>query len=38
VGGDIREHVFAALMETVNRLKKEASKKKELFSSKGDTE
>ena len=33
VGGDIRENVFPALIETVNRLKKEASKKKERFSS-----
>lgn len=32
VAGDLREHVFPALIETVNRLKKEASKKKELFS------
>lgn len=32
VGGDIREHVFPALIETVNRLKKEAAKKKELVS------
>ena len=29
VGGDIREHVFPALVDTVNRLKKEAAKKKE---------
>jgi molybdopterin synthase catalytic subunit len=29
VGGDIREHVFPALIETVNRIKKEAVKKKE---------
>lgn len=29
VGGDIREHVFPALVETVNRLKEEAAKKKE---------
>ncbi len=33
VGGDIRENVFPALIETVNRLKKEASKKREFFSS-----
>ena len=32
VAGDLRENVFPALIETVNRLKKEASKKKELFS------
>ena len=32
VAGDLREHVFPALIETVNRLKKEASTKKELFS------
>ena len=30
VAGDLRENVFPALVETVNRLKKEASKKKEL--------
>jgi molybdopterin synthase catalytic subunit len=30
VAGDLRENVFPALIETVNRLKKEASKKKEL--------
>ena len=29
VGGDIRENVFSALIETVNRIKKEAVKKKE---------
>ncbi len=29
VAGDIRENVFAALMEAVNRIKAEASKKKE---------
>lgn len=29
VAGDIRENVFPALIETVNRLKNEASKKKE---------
>jgi molybdopterin synthase catalytic subunit len=33
VAGDLRENVFPALIETVNRLKKEASKKKEWFSS-----
>ena len=32
VAGDLRENVFPALMETVNRLKKEASKKKDWFS------
>ena len=32
VAGDLRENVFPALIETVNRLKKEASKKKESFS------
>jgi molybdopterin synthase catalytic subunit len=31
VGGDIREHVFPALVDTVDRLKKEASKKEEEF-------
>jgi molybdopterin synthase catalytic subunit len=31
VAGDIREHVFAALMEAVNRIKTEASKKKEFI-------
>jgi molybdopterin synthase catalytic subunit len=31
VGGDTREHVFPALVETVNRVKTEAAKKKELF-------
>jgi molybdopterin synthase catalytic subunit len=31
VGGDIREHVFPALIETVDRLKKEAAKKKEII-------
>jgi molybdopterin synthase catalytic subunit len=33
VAGDLRENVFPALIETVNRLKKEASQKKERFSS-----
>ena len=33
VAGDLRENVFPALIETVSRLKKQASKKKELFSS-----
>lgn len=32
VAGDIRENVFPALIKTVNRLKKEASRKKELIS------
>lgn len=36
VAGDIRENVFPALIETVNRLKKEASKKRELFNSTGN--
>jgi molybdopterin synthase catalytic subunit len=31
VGGDIREHVFPALIGAVNRIKAEAAKKKELF-------
>ena len=31
VGGDIREHVFPALIETVDRLKKEAAKKREVI-------
>ena len=31
VGGDIREHVFPALIEIVERIKKEASKKQENF-------
>ena len=31
VGGDTREHVFPALEDAVNRIKKEASKKKEFF-------
>lgn len=31
VAGDIREHVFAALMDAVNRIKAEASGKKEFF-------
>jgi molybdopterin synthase catalytic subunit len=30
VGGDIRENVFPALVDTVNRIKKEAVKKKEV--------
>lgn len=32
VAGDLRENVFPALIETVNRLKKEATEKKEWFS------
>lgn len=31
VGGDTREHVFPALMDTVNRIKAEGAKKKENF-------
>ncbi|MGD2126505.1 MAG: molybdenum cofactor biosynthesis protein MoaE [Desulfobacteraceae bacterium] len=31
VAGDIRENVFSALIETVNRIKAEASQKKEFF-------
>ena len=31
VGGDIRENVFPALVETVNRIKAEASRKQEVF-------
>ena len=31
VAGDIREHVFSALMEAVNRIKTESSKKEEFF-------
>ena len=31
VGGDIRENVFPALIKTVNRIKKEAVKKKEFI-------
>jgi molybdopterin synthase catalytic subunit len=31
VGGDIRENVFPALIEIVNRIKKEAVKKKEFI-------
>jgi len=31
VGGDTREHVFPALVDTVNRIKTEATKKKEQF-------
>jgi molybdopterin synthase catalytic subunit len=32
VAGDTREHVFPALIEAVDRLKKEATKKREIFS------
>jgi molybdopterin synthase catalytic subunit len=31
VAGDIREHVFSALITAVNRIKKESSQKKEIF-------
>ena len=31
VGGDTRDHVFPALVETVDRIKTEAANKKELF-------
>ncbi len=31
VGGDTREHVFPALMDTVNRIKAESARKKEKF-------
>ena len=31
VAGDIREHVFSALMDAVNRIKAESSRKKEFF-------
>lgn len=31
VAGDIREHVFSALMTAVNRIKKESSQKKEII-------
>ena len=31
VGGDIRDRVFPALIETVDRIKKEGSRKKEAF-------
>lgn len=31
VGGDIRENVFAALIEAVNRIKKQAASKEEIF-------
>jgi len=32
VAGDLREHVFPVLMETVNRIKASACRKKEFFS------
>ena len=31
VAGDIREHVFSALITAVNRIKKESSRKKEII-------
>jgi molybdopterin synthase catalytic subunit len=31
VGGDTREHVFPALLETVNRIKVQGGRKKEIF-------
>lgn len=31
VGGDTREHVFPALIEAVNRIKSDATKKHEIF-------
>ena len=31
VGGDIRENVFPALIETVDRIKQKASRKKEIY-------
>ncbi len=31
VGGDIRENVFAALIEAVNQIKKQAAKKEEIY-------
>ena len=31
VGGDVRDHVFPALVKTVDRIKKEAGKKKEFY-------
>jgi molybdopterin synthase catalytic subunit len=31
VGGDTREHVFPALIEAVNRIKSEATTKREIF-------
>jgi len=32
VAGDVREHVFPVLMEAVNRIKNEATRKKETYS------
>ena len=31
IGGDIRENVFPALMEAVNLIKSDASRKKEIY-------
>ena len=31
IGGDIRDHVFPAIINTVDRIKKEASRKKEFY-------
>jgi len=31
IAGDIREHVFSALVTAVNRIKEESSRKKEIF-------
>ncbi len=31
IGGDTREHVFPALIEAVNRIKSEATKKSEIY-------
>ena len=36
VAGDIRENVFPALIETVNRIKGEATRKREFFDQDGD--
>jgi len=36
VGGDIRENVFDALIKTVNRIKAEASSKRENFQGSGE--
>ena len=36
VAGDLRENVFPALIETVNRIKAEASRKKEFFEETGN--
>jgi molybdopterin synthase catalytic subunit len=35
VGGDIRENVFPALIQTVDRVKKEAAQKKEVLENNG---